>query len=111
LLDHAGLAIVMRRSRWPWDAEHGEKRAVKKCRLQTAQRNKTGLLSMIEGISAATLGIHEMPRAARFYRALGFEVLHGGEESSFSSFIRPTFKIAMEAFSSWRQHCSACFHF
>jgi hypothetical protein len=45
---------------------------------------------MIEGISAATLGIHEMPRAARFYRALGFEVLHGGEESSFTSFIWPT---------------------
>src|SRR6202048_1567342 len=29
---------------------------------------------------------HEMPRAVRFYRALGFEVLHGGEESSFTSF-------------------------
>ena len=41
---------------------------------------------MIEGISAVTLGIHEMPRAVRFYRALGFEVLHGGEESSFTSF-------------------------
>jgi uncharacterized glyoxalase superfamily protein PhnB len=27
-----------------------------------------------------------MPRAVRFYRALGFEVLHGGEESSFTSF-------------------------
>ena len=38
---------------------------------------------MIEGISAVT---HEMPRAVRFYRALGFEVLHGGEESSFTSF-------------------------
>jgi catechol 2,3-dioxygenase-like lactoylglutathione lyase family enzyme len=41
---------------------------------------------MIEGIRAVTLGIHEMPRAVRFYRALGFEVLHGGEESSFTSF-------------------------
>ena len=29
---------------------------------------------MIEGISAVTLGTHEMPRAVRFYRALGFEV-------------------------------------
>ena len=38
---------------------------------------------MIEGISAVT---HEMPRAVRFYRALGFEVLRGGEESSFTSF-------------------------
>ena len=41
---------------------------------------------MIEGISAVTLGTHEMPRTVRFYRALGFEVLHGGEESSFTSF-------------------------
>ena len=41
---------------------------------------------MIEGISAVTLGIHEMPRAVRFYRALGFEILHGGEESSLTSF-------------------------
>ena len=41
---------------------------------------------MIEGISAATLGTHEMPRAVRFYRTLGFEILHGGEDSSFTSF-------------------------
>jgi hypothetical protein len=41
---------------------------------------------MIEGISAVTLGTHEMRRAVRFYRAIGFEVLHGGEESSFTSF-------------------------
>jgi catechol 2,3-dioxygenase-like lactoylglutathione lyase family enzyme len=43
-------------------------------------------LSMIEGIGAVTLDTHEMQRAVRFYRALGFEVLHGGEESSFTSF-------------------------
>src|SRR5258708_3184285 len=48
--------------------------------------NETGGLSMIDGISAVTLGTHEMPRAVRFYRALGFEILHGGEESSFTSF-------------------------
>ncbi len=41
---------------------------------------------MIEGISAVTLGTHEMGRAVLFYRALGFEVLHGGEEASFTSF-------------------------
>ena len=41
---------------------------------------------MIEGISAITLATHEMARAVRFYRVLGFEVLHGGEESSFTSF-------------------------
>src|ERR1700682_1394711 len=41
---------------------------------------------MIEGISPLTLGTHEMPRAVRFYRALGFEILYGGEASSFTSF-------------------------
>jgi catechol 2,3-dioxygenase-like lactoylglutathione lyase family enzyme len=51
-----------------------------------ARGNKTGAQSMIESISAVTLGTHEMPRAVRFYRALGFEVLHGDEASSFTSF-------------------------
>src|SRR5512139_1487374 len=41
---------------------------------------------MIEGISAITLGTHDMGRAVRFYSSLGFEVLHGGETSSFTSF-------------------------
>ena len=41
---------------------------------------------MIESISAITLATHEMPRAVRFYRALGFEILHGGEGSAFTSF-------------------------
>jgi catechol 2,3-dioxygenase-like lactoylglutathione lyase family enzyme len=47
---------------------------------------KQEVQSMIESISAITLATHEMPRAVRFYRALGFEILHGGEESSFTSF-------------------------
>jgi class 3 adenylate cyclase len=38
------------------------------------------LMAMIEGISAVTLGTHEMPRAVRFYCALGFEVLRGNEQ-------------------------------
>jgi hypothetical protein len=29
---------------------------------------------MIEGISAVTLGTHEMPRAVRFYRALALQL-------------------------------------
>ena len=41
---------------------------------------------MIEGISAITLGTHDMSRAVSFYRALGFAVLHGGEASAFTSF-------------------------
>ncbi len=34
---------------------------------------------MIEGISAVTLGTHDMPRAVRFYRALGFEICMAGK--------------------------------
>lgn len=41
---------------------------------------------MIEGISAITLGTHDMRRAVQFYSLLGFEVIHGGEESVFTSF-------------------------
>src|SRR5438046_10068706 len=41
---------------------------------------------MTEATSAVTPGTHEMPRAVRFYRKLGFEVLHGGEGSSCTSF-------------------------
>lgn len=41
---------------------------------------------MIEGISAITLATHDMGRAVRFYSTLGFEILYGGEEASFTSF-------------------------
>ena len=41
---------------------------------------------MIEGISAITLGTHDMARAVRFYRALGFDLLYGGEAAAFTSF-------------------------
>ena len=41
---------------------------------------------MIESISAITLATHDMSRAVRFYRALGFEIVHGGEAASFTSF-------------------------
>src|SRR5579872_5892009 len=41
---------------------------------------------MIEGISAITLATHDMGRAVRFYRLLGFEVLYGGEDAGFTSF-------------------------
>src|SRR5882724_1052089 len=58
---------------------------------------------MIEGISAVTLGTHEMPRAVRFYRALGFEVLHGGEESSFTSFQAGTSYLNLIARSAERR--------
>jgi uncharacterized glyoxalase superfamily protein PhnB len=41
---------------------------------------------MIEAISAVTLGVHDMGRAVRFYRQLGFDIHYGGEASSFTSF-------------------------
>ena len=41
---------------------------------------------MIECISAITLATHNMPRAVRFYRALGFEIVYGGSEAEFTSF-------------------------
>src|SRR3979411_2628160 len=70
-----------------WSAALGFVLTGGKVSTTTAQGNKNRrVLSMIEGISAVTLATHEMPRAVRFYRALGFEVLHGGEESSFTSF-------------------------
>jgi catechol 2,3-dioxygenase-like lactoylglutathione lyase family enzyme len=41
---------------------------------------------MITSISAATLATHDMPRAVGFYRMLGFQLIHGGENASFTSF-------------------------
>lgn len=41
---------------------------------------------MIHSISAITLATHDMKRAVRFYRMLGFEIAHGGEEGAFTSF-------------------------
>jgi len=42
--------------------------------------------AMIESISAVTLATHDMARAVRFYRMLGFEVVHGGDAGAFTSF-------------------------
>lgn len=41
---------------------------------------------MIESISALTLATHDMPRAVRFYAALGFELIYGGDDARFTSF-------------------------
>src|SRR5204863_2685620 len=42
--------------------------------------------AMISGISAVTLATHDMVRAVRFYRMLGFQTIHGGEAAGFTSF-------------------------
>ena len=41
---------------------------------------------MIESISAVTLATHNMPHAVRFYRVLGFEIVHGDDDAAFTSF-------------------------
>lgn len=41
---------------------------------------------VIESISAVTLATHDMRRAVRFYRLLGFQIVHGGEDAAFTSF-------------------------
>lgn len=41
---------------------------------------------MIDSLSAITLATHDMARAVRFYRLLGFETVYGGEDADFTSF-------------------------
>jgi catechol 2,3-dioxygenase-like lactoylglutathione lyase family enzyme len=41
---------------------------------------------MIESLSAVTLATHNMARAVAFYRMLGFEIVHGGDDEAFTSF-------------------------
>lgn len=41
---------------------------------------------LVEGLSAITFSTRDMGEAVRFYRALGFSLLHGGETEPFTSF-------------------------
>ena len=45
---------------------------------------------MIELISAITFATHDMARAVRFYRELGFKLKYGGEKAPFTSFFAGT---------------------
>src|SRR3954465_5464871 len=51
----------------------------------TAAPEGLGASPSVEGISAVSLATHDMARAVGFYRALGFTIRHGGEQSSFTS--------------------------
>ena len=42
--------------------------------------------TMIESVSAITLATHDMGRAVLFYQALAFDMIHGGEDATFTSF-------------------------
>jgi catechol 2,3-dioxygenase-like lactoylglutathione lyase family enzyme len=54
--------------------------------MDAGQGQEAQMASGIHGISAVTLATHDMARAVRFYRALGFEPCYGGEDASFTSF-------------------------
>lgn len=43
-------------------------------------------VSPIEGLSAITLATRNMRESVGFYRALGFEIKHGGEDEAFTTF-------------------------
>jgi catechol 2,3-dioxygenase-like lactoylglutathione lyase family enzyme len=43
-------------------------------------------MTHIQTISAVTFTVTDMTRSVRFYRALGFDVIRGGEGSGFTSF-------------------------
>lgn len=40
----------------------------------------------IQSISAVTLAVREMARAVDFYRKVGFELLYGGSDATFTSY-------------------------
>jgi catechol-2,3-dioxygenase len=54
------------------------------CRSHRA--NHMERITMIESISAITLATRNMPDAVRFYRMLGFEIIHDGDNAAFTSF-------------------------
>ena len=50
---------------------------------------------MIESVSAVTLATHNMARAVAFYRMLGFEIIHGGDDARLQAFgLEPAFSIS-----------------
>ncbi|MGD9601517.1 MAG: VOC family protein [Gammaproteobacteria bacterium] len=67
----------------------------------------------IEALNALTLGTHDMARAVRFYRALGFTLRYGGEDAAFTSFVcGPGYLnlIAMPVTTRWSWWGRAIFH-
>ena len=100
-----GPRAVKTRQRGSWPEIDGRKGLLKDCtfaRVVVVQRptrldgecrdyaSKTGPQMehsvMIENISAITQATHNMSRAVRFYRMLGFEMVHGGDDAAFTSF-------------------------
>ena len=57
----------------------------------------------IESLSAVTLATHDMARAVRFYRSLGFEVTYGGPEAPFTTLSAGSGYLNLVAETSRRQ--------
>lgn len=67
----------------------------------------------IRSLSALTLATHDMTRAVRFYRALGFEPREGGESPEFTSLhAGPSYLnlVWMPPERAWRWWGRAIFH-
>ncbi len=58
-------------------------RPVTSCVMRDHETNRP---SSIESISAVTLTTHDMARSVDFYTSLGFQLLYGGADATFSSF-------------------------
>ncbi len=68
---------------------------------------------MIESVSAITLATHDMGRAVRFYRALGFDLISGDADATFTSFRAGTGYLnltAQPAHQQWSWWGRAVFH-
>ena len=77
------------------------------------ERGTAVAVSAIETISAVTLATHDMARAVRFYRALGFTVHHGGEVAAFTSLVAGSGSlnlIAQAADRAWSWWGRVIFH-
>jgi uncharacterized glyoxalase superfamily protein PhnB len=62
---------------------------------------------MIKSISAVTLATHDMACTVAFYRMLGFEIIHGGDNAAFTSFRAGTGflnLVAQPAERTWSYH-------
>ena len=60
---------------------------------------------MIELIRAITFATHDMARAVRFYRELGFKLKYGGEKAPFTSFFAGTGFVNLTAQPAEREWC------
>lgn len=85
--------VQLRMHRLPRRLIRGDAPGIRFCTIRRARLNVPhwgslkSYLKLIECISSVTLATHNMPRAVRFYCALGFEIVHGDANAAFTSSI------------------------